>query len=70
MTYDIETIRRQDADFRRRFNEMFAEVYGHSLQHELLTAKRWATQPPSPESMEAIKAYQEKIRHIKNLIEQ
>lgn len=69
MIYDIEAIRRQDAEYRRRFNDKFAEVYGHSLQHELLTAKRWAAQPPSQEAREAIIDYQNKIRNIKTMLD-
>lgn len=69
MTYDIDKVRTDIQSYRRRFSEKWQDVYGYPFQHEVLRAKRWASSGKSHAAQDFLEKYQNRIRHIKNIID-
>lgn len=69
MIHDINTIRKQNAEYRRRFCAKWSEVYHEPFQHEVLRTKRWLSVGRSHAAQDFLETYQRKIQHIKSLLE-
>lgn len=65
---DLQSLRVETEEYRRRFAEKWHEVYGTDFYQETVRLERQAVRP-SHAVLDRIDDYQLKIRHIKELIE-
>lgn len=66
---DINTILADLREYRHRFAEKYEEVYGEPFDHAVLRAKQMTKYKPSHAVQDFFEDYQNKIKHIKDLIE-
>lgn len=65
----LSEIRADLSSYRHRFAEKYKEVYGEPFDHAVLRAKQMTKYKPSHAVQDFFEDYQNKIKHIKNLIE-
>lgn len=75
MKIDIDNIRQQNADYQSRFNAEFEEVYKQSFKSyandtKLYIQSRILNPYGQKKAETALREYENRIKHIKSLIEQ
>lgn len=69
MTDNLRTIRADLSSYRHRFSQKYKEVYGEPFAHAVLRAKQMSKYKPSHAIQDFFENYQNRIKHIKSLIE-